>query len=192
MGSVTTTTADDRALFERSGDAFTRLVHDVPEHAWAAATPCSEWDVRSLVNHVVAEHLWAPDLLGGATVEEIGSRYDGDVIGDDPVGAWDSAWAASRAAFGAADEDDTVSLSRGPTPLAQYRVEMLMDLVVHGWDLARGAGLPPVQDDEAARRVLAEIQTWGDLAATGVFDQAVPVESEDPLVQLVAALGRQP
>jgi len=53
---------------------------------WLDPTPCAEWSVRELVNHVVAEELWAAPLLRGATVLEVGSQFDGDVLGEDPLG----------------------------------------------------------------------------------------------------------
>ena len=189
---MTTNTSSDRDLFQRAGDLFAQRVHEVPEGAWDAPTPCTEWGIRELVNHVVGEQLWAVPLLNGESVEEVGSRFDGDLVGDDPVGVWDRAWAESRAAFGAAAEDAMVALSRGPTPLSQYRVEMLMDLVVHGWDLSRAASLDESGDPESAQRVLDEVRTWGDVSSWGVFDAPVPVESDDPMVQLVALLGRHP
>ena len=38
-------------------EAFRSLVHQVPDDAWSAPTPCSDWDVRALVNHVAGEEL---------------------------------------------------------------------------------------------------------------------------------------
>ena len=50
------------------------------------ATPCTEWDVRALVNHVLGEIRWAVPLFAGSTIAEVGDRFDGDLLGDDPVG----------------------------------------------------------------------------------------------------------
>ena len=191
---TTNTAQNDQVIFERAGAHFTDRIHEVPDDAWGAATPCSEWDVRELVNHMVAEHLWVPDLLGGATVDEIGDRYDGDVLGDDPAAAWDAAWAASSAAWAAVGEGDTVELSRGTTPIATYREEMIIDLVVHGWDLSRGAGLDESGSPAAVARALeiASANPYGSGGSSSYFAAPVQVESDDPLVRLVAILGRQP
>src|ERR1700754_4225892 len=86
--------AFDRALAE-----FDHRVHRVPDGRWGAGTPCTDWTVRDLVRHITAEHLWAPSLLRGATLAEIGDRFDGDVLGDDPVGAWEQAGADASLAF---------------------------------------------------------------------------------------------
>jgi uncharacterized protein (TIGR03086 family) len=192
-GAATTTRGDDRAVFERAGALFTQRVHEVLDTAWTAPTPCDGWNVRDLVNHLVAEHRWVPDLLGGATVGEVGTRHDGDVVGSDPVGAWDSAWARSSAVWADVDEDGIVGLSRGPTPVGSYREEMIVDLVVHGWDLSRGAGLREIGDRTAVRRALEiaseQVDGW---SGSDFFDQPVSVDTDDPLIRLVALLGRQP
>ena len=52
--------------------------------------------MRDLANHVTNENLWTVPLMEGATIEEVGDRFDGDVLGDDPIG---SALAAARAAI---------------------------------------------------------------------------------------------
>ena len=72
-------------------DAFGEKVRAVPADRWTAPTPCTDWSVRDLVNHVTGEHLWAPHLLDGETIAQVGDRYDGDVLGDSPVAAWERA-----------------------------------------------------------------------------------------------------
>ena len=62
-------------------DALAPLDDDV----WSAPTPCPEWDVRALVNHIVNEDLWTVPLMEGATIDEVGDRFDGDLLGDDPI-----------------------------------------------------------------------------------------------------------
>ena len=50
---------------------------------------CDDWTVRELVNHVVSGNYWAFELAGGRTIEEVGDRLDGDVLGTDPLRAYD-------------------------------------------------------------------------------------------------------
>jgi len=57
-----------RGLFRRSVDAFGARVHGVAGDRWAASTPCPDWDVRALVNHLVYELRWSVPLLAGRTV----------------------------------------------------------------------------------------------------------------------------
>src|ERR687898_12665 len=59
---------------------------------WSAPTPCSDWDVRALVNHIAYEDLWTVPLMEGATIAEVGDRFEGDLLGDDPVATARAAW----------------------------------------------------------------------------------------------------
>ena len=56
----------------------------------ASPSVCDEWDVRALVNHIVSGNLWVPELVGGKSIADVGDRLDGDVLGDDPVAAYDA------------------------------------------------------------------------------------------------------
>ncbi|NLU68093.1 TIGR03086 family protein [Streptomyces sp. HNM0574] len=182
--------------FDTAFDEWDRLVHQVEERHWAAPTPCADWDVRELLNHLISEHLWAPHLLGGATLTEVGDRFDGDLTGTDPVAAWTEAAAGSRSAFHAPRAlDGTVYVSSGQIPAALYCWQMTTDLAVHGWDLAHGLGITGhVIDDALAtalyERAVPQIEEWQDL---GIFDPPVTVpEDASPQDHLVALLGRTP
>lgn len=182
-----------RDLLPGAFTAFTEKVHAVPEDRWDASTPDTEWTVSDLLNHMVSEHLWVPHLLRGETIEQVGDRYDGDVLAGDPVNAWDTACVASELAWGAADDEQVVHLSIGDTPAHEYAEQMLLDLTVHGWDLARGAGLDDTIDRRRAEHVLAYVRPRADdFAGSGIFGDAVPTDSADPGEQLVALLGRDP
>ncbi|MCK0112746.1 TIGR03086 family metal-binding protein [Ornithinimicrobium sp. F0845] len=171
-----------------------RVVTDLPlEGEWSRPTPCEGWNVRDLLNHLTSEHLWAPHLLRGETLEQVGSRYDGDVLGKDPVGAWRRAISASVLAWGQADPDGTVHTSVGRTPLVEYASQMLVDLTVHAWDLARAVGVRPHLVADAVEECLAyEKPRVGAGEVPGIFAAPVPTESESRVDQLVALLGRDP
>src|SRR4051812_36334162 len=79
---------DPVALHRRATEAFAQRVAAIDDRQWAAPTPCSDWQVRDLVNHLVNECLWVPPLVDGQTIEQVGDKFDGDVLGDDPKGAW--------------------------------------------------------------------------------------------------------
>jgi uncharacterized protein (TIGR03086 family) len=175
-------------------DEFDRRVRAAPADAWGAPTPCAEWSVRDLVNHLVSEQRWAPWLLHGATLEEVGGRFDGDVLGDDPVAAWTEASTAARESFarpGALSR--RVHTSGGVLPAEEYGWQMTIDLAVHAWDLARGIQADDRIDPELAKAVLERVQPhvdeWQDL---GIFDPPVSVpEHADPQTRLLGLLGRR-
>ncbi|MER5933449.1 TIGR03086 family metal-binding protein [Streptomyces sp. NPDC002054] len=185
------------ALLEQHAEAlrlFGDRVHAVREDQWGASTPCTEWTVRDLVNHVTGEQLWIPPLVTeGRTVEDVGDALDGDLLGADPAAAWDRAAAASHAAFaepGALDR--TVRLSYGPALGSAYCSELTADCVVHTWDLSRAIGADDRLPDGLVEFSIKEVMPYADgLAASGMF--APPVEipaGADAQTRLLALLGR--
>ncbi|MEU8923929.1 TIGR03086 family metal-binding protein [Kitasatospora sp. NPDC048545] len=173
--------------------AFDERVRLITPDQWDSPTPCSDWSVRDLVNHLTGEQLWVPELLMGATIGEVGGRFDGDVLGADPVAAWTDAAEAARQAWavpGAADL--TVHLSFGDVSGQYYLDQLTTDLAIHTWDLAEGTGrrtrLPAVLVDFA----LGQISGYGDLSGSGLFDPPLPVpEDADPQTRLLGLAGRR-
>ncbi|GAB7036423.1 hypothetical protein JCM9533A_02700 [Catenuloplanes niger JCM 9533] len=188
MGGMAPTPLD---LIPAAIDRFGARVRAVPADRWDAPTPCTEWTVRDLVNHMVSEHLWAPHILAGETLEQVGARYDGDVVGDDPAGAWARAAELSRAAWLGTDLAGSARFSFGEAPLTVYADQMLVDLTVHGWDLARGAGLDESLDPDGVAHSLAYARANVDrFSGLGIVAPPVPTTSTDPAVQLLSLLGR--
>lgn len=175
----------------------TDLVRTVPDDRWRRPTPCEGWDVRALVNHLTAEHLWAPRLLAGESIEDVGDAYAGDVLGQDPVGAWRHAVTSSLLAWADVapeDELEEIQVSSGAITLREYADQMLVDLVVHAWDLAAALELPHRPVAEAVHRATEyeRPRAGQGQGIDGLFRPAVPTTSTDPLDQLVALLGRDP
>jgi uncharacterized protein (TIGR03086 family) len=181
--------------FDRALQEFDSRVHRVRPDQWNDGTPCTDWSVRDLVNHVTGEHLWAPWLLRGATLAEVGDRFDGDVLGDDPVRTWETAARESAEALHAHGAlDKSVHLSSGLTPVPEYAWQMIGDLAVHAWDLARGIGADDHIDAELASQVYdylaPHVPEWQPY---GIFAPAVEVPADAPIQdRLVGLLGRQP
>jgi uncharacterized protein (TIGR03086 family) len=128
---------DVNTLYHRAVESFADRVNAVKDDQWGDPTPCAGWTVRDLVNHVTYESLWTVPLMEGATIEEIGDRFEGDVLGEDAIG---SALAAARAAISSVATQlplgGTVQLSFGETPREEYAMQLAADHLVHGWDLA--------------------------------------------------------
>ncbi|GHE99519.1 TIGR03086 family protein [Streptomyces longispororuber] len=191
-------TTDQRLLdrYGRAQEQFARRLRAVRPDQWDAPTPCAEWTVRDLVHHLVAEQLWVPPLVrDGATVESVGDAFDGDLLGPDPVAAWDTAAAAAGAAFRAPGAlDRTVHLSYGETPARAYCAQMTTDLVVHTWDLARAVGADERLPDDLVAAAAREVAPYAaDLAASDLFAPAVePPPGADEQTRLLCLLGRAP
>jgi uncharacterized protein (TIGR03086 family) len=161
---------------------------------WAAPTPCSDWDVRALVNHIVNEDLWTVPLMEGATIDEVGDRFDGDLLGADPLTVTRAACdTATMAAASGIVAGTTVHLSFGDTPAEEYAHQLAADHIIHGWDLAAAIGADRQIDPE----LVAACATWfaerEDLyrAAGAIGDRPGEV-GDDPQDRLLAAFGRDP
>jgi uncharacterized protein (TIGR03086 family) len=181
-------------LFDRASGHFGDLAHQVKDDQWSNDTPCSDWDVRALVNHLVYEARWAVPLLEGQTIADVGDRFEGDLLGDDPVAGYDDALGDARAAIRAAGAlDRTVHLSFGDTPAADYVEQLTSDFLVHSWDLARGIDADDELDPELVSFVYDKAVGAADmLAASGLFDPPVDVPADaDPQTKLLALFGRR-
>jgi uncharacterized protein (TIGR03086 family) len=89
-------------LLDAQGSALSGcdwLVKAIGPGDWVAPTPCTDWTVYDLLNHLVSELLWVPALLSGAKMDDVGDQFDGDVLGADPVGAWTDAATNAREAW---------------------------------------------------------------------------------------------
>jgi uncharacterized protein (TIGR03086 family) len=190
----------DLAFLDQALDGFLARLEPVPRPGqdnapWTAPTPCAEWDVRTLVNHVVGELLWVPPLLDGKTIAEVGDRFDGDVLGDDPhATARRAADDLRRAAAEPGAQARTVHLSFGDFSGGDYLGQIASDVVIHSWDLAKGSG----GDTELPEDLVAfvdgfltpQIEAW---RSAGAFGPVVPTAAEATLQQrLVASTGRDP
>lgn len=185
--------SDLAALFTRAIERFVDRVSQVDDAQWSLPTPCSEWDVRTLVNHIAYEQLWAPHLVAGETIEQVGDRYDGDVLGAEPLATLRTAASGSTAAFAAADLDAVVHLSFADLPCREYLLQMLTDAEVHGWDLATALGQDRTLDAEVVDVLLPSVIEQQDLIrGSGMFGAEVPVAADaDPAARLLALLGRE-
>lgn len=186
--------SDPARLYLQSLEVFDDRVRHVGAHQWSAPTPCDQWDVRELVNHVTVEDLWAPQLLAGRTMEEVGAAFDGDQLGADPVAFWTAAAQAARQAASAPDvASRTVHLSYGDEAAGEYLLQLCTDHLIHAWDLARATGT----DTELPAELVTACAAWFSgveqlYRQAGVIGAAVPTSPDaDPQTRLLAAFGRR-
>src|SRR4029077_445521 len=76
-------------------DAVQPLVDGVRAEQWSAPTPCTEWDVRTLVNHVVGGNQMFEATVRGTPLPDRAMDY----LGDDPSAAFRSSGDALIDAF---------------------------------------------------------------------------------------------
>jgi uncharacterized protein (TIGR03086 family) len=189
---------DAYEAFERSVGSSAALVKGLGGGQMDAPTPCTEWDVRALLNHLVGTLWLCEALLGGHAPRYAmtpGSLPSSDLVEDDPAVAYAD---ASATVLGAASAPGALA-SMHRTPLGEMPGTALigfttLDVFVHGWDLARATGQPTDLDADLAAHVLA-------FARQGVTDDnraprigpPIPVAAGAPVLdQLLGYLGRRP
>jgi uncharacterized protein (TIGR03086 family) len=184
---------DISELYRRSVDGFDRRMQAVGGSQWSNSTPCTEWDVRRLVNHIVYEDRWAVPILEGKTIEEVGDSFDGDLLGDDPKQAWKEASQEALDAVERADLDRMVNVSWGQIPAREYLGQLFQDHLIHGWDLARGIDGDDRLDPELVEACWAGAKQQEEaIRASGVFGEQQDVPDDaDTQTKLLALLGRK-
>ncbi|MFC6084894.1 TIGR03086 family metal-binding protein [Sphaerisporangium aureirubrum] len=182
-----------REAYRRALDDCGVQVQRVAPGQWWAPTPCAGWDVRTLVNHLVGESLMVPELMSGRSAAEIGDLFEGDLLGDDPVKAYDVAAAAAVRATEPPDAlTRTVRLSFGDVSGEEYFTELFADALIHTWDISTAIG-PEVRLDPELVRLCAEwfARTEEAYRQTGVIGERPPLPADaDPQTRLLAAWGR--
>ena len=188
MGAIDITAVHRRAL-----DEVRSFVAAIGGDQWTSPTPCDGWTVHELVNHIVAGNLWAAELGRGRTIADVGSALDGDMLGDDPVGAYDRSAEYAAATFEAPGAlESPCAVSYGPVPGSVYAGHRFIDVLIHGWDLASATGQPTVLDPELVDACWEVLQPQlAPMQASGAFGVALPHQpGDDPQTTLLAALGR--
>ncbi|GAA5031080.1 TIGR03086 family metal-binding protein [Streptomyces siamensis] len=188
---------DPRPLYARTAEQIAALVGTVRPEQLAGPTPCAEFEVRTLLSHIVG---------GTRRIAVIGAGGDGlavrpfaDGVPDD---AWSAAYDGARTEVAEAWADDArldalVRVPWGEAPGRQALSGYVMEAVTHTWDLSDALGRPLALDPElaefalaVARHVLPDAQREDPELP---FDSAVPApEGADAYERLAAWLGRTP
>jgi uncharacterized protein (TIGR03086 family) len=178
----------------RALDGARRSVAGVGDDQWQAASDCGGWTVRALVNHIVTGNYWAAELGSGLSIEAVGDRLDGDVLGTDPLRAYDDSALVAAAVFRAPGAMEApCAVSYGPVPGEVYCGHRFLDVLIHGWDVASSTGQDRMLDPEMVEACFEILEPQLDmLVGSGMFGTPVDVpEDADRQTQLLAVLGRR-
>lgn len=168
---------------------FTTIVEAVPDERWGAPSPCSEWTAREVLEHLTDTQIEFVGRLGLAEHADLNpdprlrwaeTRQLVQSLLDDP----ETAGFEYEGAFGRTTFEETID--------GFYN----LDLLLHGWDLARAAGLPDLEamPPEEVEAVWSQVSSLGDaVRSPGVFGPPVdPGPSPSRQDELLAFTGRQP
>jgi len=172
-----------------------RVINAVPEQELNGPTPCGDWDLRTLLNHTI---LWtsysaerrahgesvAEELMSKDFTADPGFREDYAAQIDKAVQAWSdpSAWEGEIGVMGNA------------TPAADIGAMLIMEMALHGWDIARATGQEYACDDAVAQTLRETVQEQAEMfrkydgfadavtvpADASAFDQALALSGRDP------------
>jgi uncharacterized protein (TIGR03086 family) len=127
------------------------------------------------------------------TIAEVGDRFEGDLLGADPVSSWTTYAAGAIAAVhepGAMDR--TVHLSFGDFPGCEYAMQLFADMLIHSWDLARAIGADERLDPELVDVLAVWFADMADgyRAAGAVGPRPDIAVHSDAQTRLLADFGR--
>jgi uncharacterized protein (TIGR03086 family) len=179
---------DPLVAHQRAQDAFANILANVRPDQLDDPTPCSEWKVRDLIEHVVG---------GNEHVAQLAGRYEqAPARPDEPTEAHQASAVAAHEVFAGPDGMTTMfQLPFGQIPGAVFIAMRTSDVLAHAWDLAAATGQATDLDPELATEQLAFTRQFVQAEFRGhgkPFGEEQPCASDRPVAdQLAAFLGRK-
>jgi uncharacterized protein (TIGR03086 family) len=186
MSSYQPPAEDPIGRLDRACTAVGDLVAGVAPGQWPDPTPCTEWDVSELVDHLIAGNRRFAGLLRDHPQAE-------PEAGGERAAAYRTSAAALRSAFSAPGVlERTYQSPIGPADGLALVHLRIAEQLLHGWDLAQATGQHPNLPEDLARSALARTQL-GDAPRQGMpFDAPQPAPADAPAIdQLAAFFGRR-
>ncbi|MCU1409032.1 MAG: hypothetical protein JWM23_1112 [Microbacteriaceae bacterium] len=186
-----------KELFLEADAALRSVIDRITPDQFAIPAP-AEWTQAQdpVLRDIIAAHAhdeaWVPDVLAGRTAEEVGDRYAGDLLGDDPIASYDRLNdVATEAVRSDLDPETIVHLSYGDFPLAEYLQHVSIYRGFQAWSIAKLIGLdyhlPASLVDQLWEQILPQADDW---RAMGVFGPEVEVPADaDRETQLLGKTG---
>ncbi|SRR5579883_2527 len=186
---------DQIEMCQRTLEGAERMVASLRPEDLSKPTPCSEWNVRQLLDHMIGVN-WR-FAAGASGQPQVGApALDSSPSGDDPAAAYAASARAAIAAWktpGALER--TLNLPFGQIPGAQAIGFNIADQLVHTWDLAKATGRDRTLDPEVSAAVLErarQAMPAGARSPGGPFGPEQPCPADAPIHDRLAAfLGRQ-
>jgi uncharacterized protein (TIGR03086 family) len=187
----------DANTLQRACTSTEAIVGNVTPADYAKPTPCTEWDVHGLTNHLLSTLELGRALLSDTPPRVAvgpGEVPDEDLAGDAPAQAYR---VGMESLLAVADGDAFARVHS--TPLGEMPGAVLggfttLDIFVHGWDLARATGQPAALDDGLAAEILgfARQAITDDTRAPRIGPEVPAPDGASATEQLMAYLGRTP
>ena len=191
-------------VFQLAEHALNAVVQAIEPDQWAMDLPANfatrsaaSPTLRELINYHAYDDAWVPDMVAGRTMAEAGTEhFDGDLLGENPKGAFAAivgSACAAAAALSPADLDRTAHLSFGDYTVREYFWQITSFRALRAHDLATALGFDLPLPEALVQGVWDEISPHAEeWRSMGVFPAAVPVADEAPLVDRLLGLTGRP
>jgi len=194
---------NETKVYVLSEKALTDVINQIKDDQWYMKLP--EWfqlggnqnrnelTLKDIINYHAFDTAWVPDTLAGKTAEDVGKKYDGDLLGDDPKASYNKfAELAVKAAENAHEPGKMVHLSYGDWPTKEYFKHITSFRGFRAYDLAKLIGADTKLPDDLVKGMWDEIapdaEEWRKM---GVFGPAIiPPEDADLQSKLLNLAGR--
>jgi uncharacterized protein (TIGR03086 family) len=150
-----------------------------------SATPCDDWTVRELMNHMLHTQQYFVGTARGENASPPGQTPPTDLVHDNPVADFERARKETMSVY--ADKD--VQEKTGPALGIAFA-----DQLLHGWDLAKATGQDATMPDGLAEAAYQVVHgQFTDEQRKGVFKPEIQVAADAPAQdRLLAYTGRKP
>ena len=184
---------DAKVLFKKALEQANASVKCIEKRHFKNPTPCTQWNCRALLNHMLYELSWVPDILAGKTIKQVGDKYGGDLLDNNHLDSWQKAAQKALRAVNKVKPNKTVHLSYGRTAAEHYINEVGTDLLIHSWDAAQSYSCSLIIEQNLAKAVhdfvLPRRQEY---AASPLFAKPINVPEDSRLqTKILAAVGRR-
>ena len=185
---------DPAPLFAQASEYAAGIIANVEIDQLGDPTPCIDWDLKTLLNHLIGANQFFAGKGDGTWVDPPEGFEPPDFVGDDPSGAYEASVQKVEAAYSPEMYGNTVTVQTGDMPAGQLYAIGMSEQLLHGWDIARATGQDGTMDDALASAVDAMLRPNIDAAvAGGFYGPSVPVADDaSPTDKLVALVGRRP
>ncbi len=186
--------SDAVKLHSRAAVEAQRVVDNVQKEDLSQPTPCSEWDVRTILQHVIdINQAVARQGASPAEPTPVPPHHDANIAAD-----FAAATRAAAVAFSAPGAmEQTFAMPRGETKGEALAQRLAMDLMIHAWDVAKATGQSTDMLDPELCQITLELgrtmMTDAHRTPESVFGPEVSVPADAPICDRMAAFfGRQP
>ena len=182
---------DQHAHMKECAAEAARVARAVPRDRLADPTPCAEFDLRGLVNHLVL--YTSHGLEHRALRTDIPDELTGRDFTAEPD--WPERYAAQLDRAVAAWADPAVwEGDIGEMPAAETAAMLIMELALHGWDVAATVGVEYRLPEETGRYVLGVVERYAEMYRQyDGFAASVAVDADaSAFRRALAASGRDP